>query len=64
VIAYNNATDVFTVDGGPANRTAANPSGRVRAMLTPVPKGAEATPPAPPPPAPLKPSSQLGEGRP
>ena len=62
VIAYNNTTDVFTVDGGPANRTAANPTGRVRAMLTPVPKAGDAPTPATP--APLKPSGQLGEGRP
>lgn len=64
VIAYNNATDVFTVDGGPANRTAANPTGRVRAMLTPVPKDGEAPASPPETPAPLKPSGQLGEGRP
>ena len=35
VIVYNNITDVFTVDGGAQNTTAANPSGRVRAMLSP-----------------------------
>ena len=64
VIAYNNATDVFTVDGGPANRTAANPTGRVRAMLTPVPKDGEAPASPSETPAPLKPSGQLGEGRP
>lgn len=34
-IAYDNTTDVFTVDGGAQNRTAANPSGRIRAMLSP-----------------------------
>ena len=68
VIAYNNASDVFTVDGGPTNRTVGNPGGRVRAMLTPVPTGGASTPTstmtAPTAPAPLKPSSQLGEGRP
>lgn len=65
VIVYNNTTDVFTVDGGVANRTPQNPTGRVRAMLTPVPKegGAPATPPPPAPPATLKPSPQLEEGR-
>lgn len=42
-IVYDNTTDTFVVDGGPANRTASNPSGRVRAMLTPTPKpGADA----------------------
>ncbi len=62
VIVYNNTTDVFTVDGGVANRTADNPTGRVRAMLTPVPKeGAPAATPAPP--ANLRPSNQLGEGQ-
>lgn len=62
VIVYNNTTDVFTVDGGVANRTAGNPTGRVRAMLTPVPKeGAPVAPPAPP--ATLRPSNQLGEGQ-
>ncbi|WP_382327613.1 lipopolysaccharide transport periplasmic protein LptA [Hydrogenophaga sp. UC242_50] len=65
VIVYNNTTDVFTVDGGVRNRTPQNPTGRVRAMLTPVPKegGAPATPPPPAPPATLKPSPQLEEGR-
>ncbi|MDP2016921.1 lipopolysaccharide transport periplasmic protein LptA [Hydrogenophaga sp.] len=62
VIVYNNTTDVFTVDGGVANRTANNPTGRVRAMLTPVAKdGAPAATPAPP--ANLRPSNQLGEGQ-
>jgi lipopolysaccharide export system protein LptA len=62
VIVYNNTTDVFTVDGGVASRTASNPTGRVRAMLTPVPK-AGAPVPAPAPPAILRPSNQLGEGQ-
>ena len=34
-IAYDNKTDVFTVDGGAQNRTATNPSGRIRAVLSP-----------------------------
>ncbi|MFW9595709.1 MAG: lipopolysaccharide transport periplasmic protein LptA [Macromonas sp.] len=34
-IVYNNTTDVFTVDGGPTNRSNSNPSGRVRTMLSP-----------------------------
>ena len=42
-ILYDNRTEVFTVDGTTPNRTADNPSGRVRAMLTPNP--AAATPP-------------------
>lgn len=63
VITYNSGNDTFSVDGGPGSRTASNPSGRVRAMLTPVPKADAPTAPVAPP-APLKPSSQLGEGRP
>ena len=47
LIVYDNTTDIFTVDGGPGSRTASNPSGRVRAMLTPRPK-ADATAPAAP----------------
>lgn len=62
VIVYNNTTDVFTVDGGVASRTNDNPTGRVRAMLTPVPKeGAPVATPAPP--ANLRPSNELGEGQ-
>jgi lipopolysaccharide export system protein LptA len=61
LITYNNVTDVFTVDGGAQNRTAANPSGRVRSMLSPraaVP-GAAVPPPAGPVPS-LRPSTTLG----
>ena len=64
LIVYNNSTDVFTVDGGPSNRTAGNPTGRVRAMLTPVPKPGEAASLTPASPAVLKPTDKLGEGRP
>jgi lipopolysaccharide export system protein LptA len=71
-IAYNNTTDVFTVDGGPQSRTAANPSGRVRAMLSPrsanpaapavpgPPPGAAPAPPTGPSPS-LRPSTTLGQ---
>lgn len=34
-IKYDNKTDVFTVDGGAPNRSATNPNGRIRAMLSP-----------------------------
>ena len=46
LIVYNNGNDTFSVDGGVASRTPANPSGRVRAMLTPTPRteGAPAQP--------------------
>jgi lipopolysaccharide export system protein LptA len=41
VILYNNTTDVFTIDGAHAKSA---PGGRVRAMLTPKPDAAAATP--------------------
>ena len=65
LIVYDNNTDVFTVDGGAQNRTAANPAGRIRAMLSPRPAvSAAGTPVAPPAgPAPvLRPSTTLGNG--
>jgi lipopolysaccharide export system protein LptA len=34
-INYDNKTDVFSVDGGAQNRSASNPTGRVRALLSP-----------------------------
>ena len=34
-ITYDNVTDVFTVDGGPQNRSLTNPTGRVRTLLSP-----------------------------
>ena len=49
VINYDNSSDVFTVDGGAQNRDAANPTGRVRAMLSPratASSAADATPAA------------------
>ncbi len=64
-ITYDNVTDVFTVNGGAQNRTAANPSGRVRAVLSPrVTASAAAVPAVPavpigPVPA-LRPSNALG----
>jgi lipopolysaccharide export system protein LptA len=60
LITYNNITDVFTVDGGTKNSTAANPSGRVRALLSP--RAAAAAPKAAPTPSPnpmLRPSLRL-----
>jgi lipopolysaccharide export system protein LptA len=62
VILYDNRSDTFSVDGGAANRSAENPSGRVRAMLTPN----AATQQAPAPATnvrPLQPSTRL-ESRP
>lgn len=64
LIVYNNNTDVFTVDGGEQNRTATNPTGRIRAMLSP--RAAASAPGTPPPagPAPsLRPSSALGSDK-
>ena len=57
VILFDNKTEVFTVDGGPGSRTPTNPSGRVRAILTPT--GASPAAPALPAPAPLQPSLRL-----
>lgn len=56
VIVYNNATDVFTLDGLPAPGQRGSlgqpgaPSGRVRAMISPK-REAQSAPPAPPAPA-------------
>lgn len=62
LIVYRNADETFSVDGGPNSRTAANPSGRVRAMLTPVTKpGQDGAAPAEAA-APLKASPQLDGG--
>jgi lipopolysaccharide export system protein LptA len=62
VIVYDNNTDVFTVDGGAQNSTAANPGGRIRAMLSPrAAASAPGTPAAPAgPPTTLRPSTTLG----
>lgn len=55
LITYENATDVFTVDGGPASPT---PGGRVRAVL--APREAASAPAGPtPPPAQLRPAPKL-----
>jgi lipopolysaccharide export system protein LptA len=65
-IVYDNTTDVFNVVGGPANATAANPTGRVRTMISP--KQASSVPAATPavpassatPPTKLRPAQSLG----
>ncbi|TNF60935.1 MAG: lipopolysaccharide transport periplasmic protein LptA [Burkholderiales bacterium] len=62
VIVYNSVTEVFSVEGGAGGRTAENPSGRVRAMLTPGPGDAQ-TPPSEAP-AELRPSTRMEETRP
>ena len=59
VIAYNQITDVFTVEGGAAGATATNPGGRVRVMLTPQPP-ASLAPAAPKSPPALKVAPKLG----
>lgn len=61
LIVYNSATEVFTVRGNEAGGNAAGPSGRVRAMLTPIPSEATAPAPAPASPAKLRPSGQIEE---
>lgn len=65
-IVYDNVTDVFNVVGGAANVSASNPTGRVRAMITP--KDASSAPantaPRPAtPPATLRPSTTVGGER-
>ena len=45
LIVYNNLTGIFTVDGNPSNASAANPGGRVRAIL--APRNAASAPVAP-----------------
>lgn len=58
-ITYNSLTEVFTVKGGKGGSTEANPAGRVRAVLTPIPKD---PPPAPAPdPAKLRPADKIKE---
>lgn len=59
VIVYDNRTEVFTVDGGRVSRTAENPSGRVRAMLSPNAPAGTAAKPAPATAPVLQPSTRL-----
>lgn len=61
-IVYNSLTEVFSVKGGPNNASVTNPSGRVRAMLTPIPKD-EAAPTPSTEGAKLRPSGKIGEQR-
>lgn len=56
-INYDNNTDVFTVDGGPAGATPGNRGGRIRALLTP--KEAASAAAAAPGAAQLRPSTGL-----
>ena len=58
LIVYENLTDMFSVDGVPRQGGVPVPGGRVRAVLTPKPEGAAATPAAAP--ATLNPSTTLG----
>jgi lipopolysaccharide export system protein LptA len=68
-ITYSGQTEVYTVKGGEGSKTASNPSGRVRAMLTPIQKDAQGNPLPPPTaqpadePARLKPSTRVEEKR-
>ncbi|MCJ0766039.1 lipopolysaccharide transport periplasmic protein LptA [Variovorax terrae] len=61
LIVYENSTDVFTVDGSPqgAQGAPASGNGRIRAMLTPKVDPSAPVPSAPPPAA-LRPSTNLG----
>lgn len=58
LITYDNTTEVFTVDGGPAAGAPANPGGRVRAVLAPR-NAASAPAPSSAAPARLRPSTTL-----
>ncbi len=65
-INYDNKTDVFSVDGGLQNRSATNPTGRVRALLSPrvaASATGAAVPPAAGPAPSLRPSSTLGSDK-
>lgn len=61
-IAYDNVAELFSVQGGRTNVSPSNPSGRVRAVLTPAPK-ASAPAATPASGVPLKSSGTLGEPR-
>jgi lipopolysaccharide export system protein LptA len=59
LITYDNTREVFSVSGGASGASPANPSGRVRATLTPreaLPGAAAASQPSPA----LRPSTSLG----
>lgn len=60
-ISYDNVTEVFAVAGGPSNVSPANPTGRVRAVLSPPPQQDANKPADKTPPAALKPSTSLGD---
>ena len=62
LITYDNTTEVFSVSGGASAATPANPSGRVRAVLTPRDSAAHAALRSASAPV-LKPSDGLGEKR-
>ena len=61
LITYDNIAEVFSVSGGASAATPANPSGRVRAVLTP--RDSAAQPPSGASAPVLKPSGGLGEKR-
>ena len=58
LITYDNTREVFSVSGGSSAATPTNPSGRVRATLTPREAAPDAAASAPPPV--LRPSTSLG----
>ncbi len=62
LITYDNTSDVFTVDGGPAGTAAAPgvPAGRIRAVLSPRTSASAPAPVAPPAPAQLRQSTTIG----
>jgi len=58
-IMWNNLAEVFTVEGGA--KTATNPTGRVRAVLSPRAEPNESTPAKPAAASTLTPSRTLGD---
>ena len=63
LIVYHNLTGIFTVDGNPSTASAANPGGRVRAMLAPRNDAASAAPAAATSTPALRSSTTLGGAR-
>jgi lipopolysaccharide export system protein LptA len=62
-INYDNVTDIFTVDSGTQNKSTTNPTGRVRALLSPRIPASAALPPAAGPSPSLRSSPALGDDK-
>lgn len=62
-INYDNVTDIFTVVSGTQNKSTTNPSGRVRALLSPRVPASAVPPPAAGPSPSLRSSPALGDDK-